>query len=761
MECNRDEAVRAKEIAERKFLARDMKGAKKFALKAQNLYPELEGITQMVMTLEVYISAEDEKMNGESNWYGVLGLTPLADDETIRKQYRKLALLLHPDKNRSIGAEGAFQFISQAWNLLSDKSKRTAYDQRCGRLFQQRNQTKNEGVSPPTQNGFYNFANTAASQMKTQKGNNSKRNPSAVPHPPRKKDRHTFWTVCHRCKMQYEYLRMYLNHNLLCPHCHEAYFAVEIDPPSTKGTKIPSQTSNPQRRKNMSQQVPDASRNKSGTHHGTYNNGSNSNDFQWVPFSESSGAQSAVQAANMVQQAYEKVKRERQKAQAAARREEALRRKNIASKRTIGGEPSGNSEASKRRKGAEYGVNKDKMKQVNCGIGRNHQVSNSGLKQDNLQKCESSRDVVRCVNIKHVVMEKARDEIRRKLNECVSATVVCNVASKDSHINKKENEASTKNDSPVTHGFTSKHNKLCESLETEKQLPLNKLGYRSSDSCPDDKPVEQMCVDVLEPDFDDFDKSRTENCFGVNQVWAVYDDDDGMPRHYAMIQNVISLNPFKVSMSLLSSTTHSRLGNGSWFLSGFLRTYGEFGVGRHEICNSIDCFSHKVRWTKHSSKTILIFPRKGDVWALYRNWSPEWNELTEHEVMHKYDMVEVLEDCDEELGVLVIPLVKVAGFKAVFHQHIDPREIRRIPKEELSRFSHQVPSHLLTGQEGLNSPKGCLELDPAAIPSQFLQLMSDIETIEFVETDEDIEIVKAVDVDGDGITSPNMIEGVS
>ncbi|KAH6798109.1 hypothetical protein C2S52_022663 [Perilla frutescens var. hirtella] len=754
MECNRDEALRAKEIAERKFLARDLKGAKKFALKAQNLYPELDGISQMVMTLEIYISAEEEKLNGESNWYGVLGLTPLADDETIRKQYRKLALLLHPDKNRSIGAEGAFQFISQAWNLLSDKSKKVAYDQRCGRLFQQRNQTKNEGPSPPpAQNGFYNFANTAASQMKAQKGNNSKRNPSAVPHPPRKKDRHTFWTVCHRCKMQYEYLRMYLNHNLLCPNCHEAYFAVEIDPPSTKGSKVPSQTSNSQRRKNISQQVPDASRNNSGTHHGTCNNGSGPNSFQWVPFSESTGAQSAVQAASMVQQAYEKVKRERQKAQAAARREEALRRKNIASKRTIGGESSGNIEASKRRKGAEdCGVNKDKMKQVNCKSGTIHQEKN------NFQKCESSRDVVRHVGIKHIVMEKARDEINRKLNECVSDTAVRNVTSEGNLITKKENETSTKNDG-LTLGFTCKQNQPRESLETGNQLPLNGLVFISSDL--DEKLVErQMCIDVLEPDFHDFDKSRTENCFGVNQVWAVYDDDDGMPRHYAMIQNVISQNPFKVSMSWLSSTTHSRLGNGSWFVSGFFRRYGEFGVGRHEICNSIDCFSHKVRWTKHSSKTILIYPRKGDVWALYRNWSPEWNELTEDKVMHKYDMVEVLGDCDEELGVIVIPLVKVAGFKTLFHQHFDPNEIRRIPKEELSRFSHQVPSHLLTGQEGSKSPKGCLELDPAAIPTQFLQLMSDIESIEFMETDdEDIETVKAVDCDGS--TSTNMVEGVS
>ncbi|KAI3467720.1 hypothetical protein Pfo_024383 [Paulownia fortunei] len=764
MECNRDEAVRAKEIAERKFLAKDIKGAKKFAVKAQNLYPELEGVSQMVMTLEVYISAEDEKIHGESNWYGVLGVTPLADDETIRKQYRKLALLLHPDKNRSIGAEGAFQLVSQAWSLLSDKSKRTAYDQRCGVTLKQRNQTTNEGPSPPPQNGFYNFANTAASQTKAPKGNISKRNPTSGPYPSRKKERRTFWTVCHRCKMQYEYLRMYLNHNLLCPNCHEAYFAVEINPPSTKVSKTSSQTSNSQQWKNTSQQGSDATRNKSGSQRGTSgfnrSNESNHNNFQWVPFSESTGAQSAVQAANMVQQAYEKVKRERQKAQAAARREEALRRKNLASKRPMGVESSRHSDAAKRRKGAEdCGTNKDKMKQVNCESGTLRQVNCSGLKMGGFQKCTSKHDGVSHVDIKHLLMEKAREELHKKLNERLSATMLRNVAGEEGFENTKENETANVKDGIVTLGSMCNQNKLCESLETESQFPLNKLNFGSSGSHLDWKLVEQMSVNVSDPDFHDFDKDRTEKCFRDNQVWAVYDDDDGMPRRYALIQNVISINPFKVRMSWLSSVTHSRLGHVSWFLSGFSKTCGEFGIGRLEICNSVDCFSHNVRWMKHTSKTIQIFPRKGDVWALYRNWSPEWNELTEDEVIHKYDMVEVLEDYDEELGVIVIPLVKVAGFKAVFHQHLNPMNIRRIPKEEMSRFSHQVPSHLLTGQEGSKSPKGCCELDPAAIPLQFLEVISNIEGIEFMETDEDIEFVKAVDCDGN--TNTNMVEGIS
>ncbi|KAL5099647.1 hypothetical protein RYX36_003974 [Vicia faba] len=38
------------------------------------------------------------------------------------------------------------------------------------------------------------------------------------------------------------------------------------------------------------------------------------------------------------------------------------------------------------------------------------------------------------------------------------------------------------------------------------------------------------------------------------------------------------------------------------------------------------------------------------------------------------------------------------------------------------RFSHQVPNHLLSGQEAHNAPIGCRELDPAATPLDLLQI---------------------------------------
>ena len=134
-----------------------------------------------------------------------------------------------------------------------------------------------------------------------------------------------------------------------------------------------------------------------------------------------------------------------------------------------------------------------------------------------------------------------------------------------------------------------------------------------------------------------------------------------------------------------------------------------------------------VKWNKGKRGSIQIFPKKGDVWALYTNWSPEWNGFTLNEVIHNYEMVEVLEDYNEERGVIVAPLVKVAGFKSVFCQNLDPEEKKTIPREEMFRFSHQVPSYVFPGQEANR------ELDPAALPSELLQVITEDEEREMVE----------------------------
>ncbi|KAK4597606.1 hypothetical protein RGQ29_015218 [Quercus rubra] len=734
MECNKDEAARAKEIAEKKFMAKEINAAKKFALKAQNLFPGLEGISQILTTLDVYVSAEN-KINGEADWYGILGVDPQADDETVRKQYRKLALMLHPDKNKSLGADGAFKHISEAWSLLSDKGKRSLYDQRRNAKASQKASTPNAGSSaPPGANGFYNFTKSTTSNPRAQK-NTSRAGHSSSSASSHKPKPNTFWTVCHRCKMQYEYLRVYLNHNLLCPNCHEPFYAVETAPPPTNGSKAATPWNSSQQRQNSN-------------HHGASKNTTNSGrnketNFQWGPFSKTAGASSAAQAASVVQQAYEKVKREREEAQAAIKREEALRKKNNVSKRTGGAQSSGHSSAAKRRKGmddvgaASHG--KDAANQTGLGTGGSGTANLSGSKPANSETVRgngitkpSSLEDVCLQELENLLMQKARKEIHKKLNEWKSVSVNKNEVEEEGVGNEKSNEQGGKS---LGNSDMPDQNKFGESVDKKNEACANKSFPGTSGANTNAETLETMSINVPDPDFHDFDKDRTERSFGENQVWAAYDNDDGMPRYYAMIHTVVSLNPFKMRISWLNSKTNSELGPLNWVGSGFSKTCGEFRIGKYEINKSLNSFSHKVRWTKGSRGVICIYPRAGDVWALYRNWSPDWNELTADEVIHRYDMVEVLEDYNEENGVIVTPLVKVAGFKTVFHRHLDPKEIRRIPREEMFRFSHHVPSHLLTGQEGSNAPKGCRELDPAATPVDLLQVIIDVKEDDILENE--------------------------
>lgn len=313
MECNRDEALRAKEIAENKFKTRDFAGAKKFALKAQSLFPEMEGVSQMLSTFNVFLAAET-RVNGEVDWYGILDANPRDDNETLKKKYRKLALILHPDKNSSVGADGAFKHVSEAWKFLSDKDKRGAYDRKRS-LYTMYNK-----VSVSSSNsGFCNFANVRPppppppSQKKNNPPPTQKSNPPKPAQRTGESDHHhhhhhttapssfaaddTFWTVCRRCMTQYEYLRTYANCNVMCPNCLQSFSAVRVPKPG-----MLSHWSRLNSAKTKSADAAAAS--------GVFNNS------KWT-FSRTS---SVAHAKSLVQQTYEKVKKDREEAQASDKR---------------------------------------------------------------------------------------------------------------------------------------------------------------------------------------------------------------------------------------------------------------------------------------------------------------------------------------------------------------------------------------------------------------------------------------------------------
>lgn len=65
------------------------------------------------------------------DYYEVLGVSKTATDEELKKAYRKLAKQYHPDANpdNREEAEKKFKELNEAYEVLSDKQKRSMYDQ--------------------------------------------------------------------------------------------------------------------------------------------------------------------------------------------------------------------------------------------------------------------------------------------------------------------------------------------------------------------------------------------------------------------------------------------------------------------------------------------------------------------------------------------------------------------------------------------------------------------------------------------------------
>src|ERR1700761_5562063 len=73
------------------------------------------------------------------DYYEVLGVPRDADQDAIRRAYRKLARQFHPDLNSDTDAEDRFKELGEAYEVLSDPDKRGRYD-RLGANWRQQEQ---------------------------------------------------------------------------------------------------------------------------------------------------------------------------------------------------------------------------------------------------------------------------------------------------------------------------------------------------------------------------------------------------------------------------------------------------------------------------------------------------------------------------------------------------------------------------------------------------------------------------------------------
>ncbi|EMR11076.1 hypothetical protein PNEG_00675 [Pneumocystis murina B123] len=132
------------------------------------------------------------ELDGSVNYYECLQVLPTASADDIRQQYRKLALLYHPDRNPGNEAEfkRKFQSLNMAYEVLSDAEKKKSYDRaRLIVLSSKITQNKKEsscGMKSPFRSSF-----TSSFAPKTPAHSRSPGSPHSSKSSPSSKSKYT------------------------------------------------------------------------------------------------------------------------------------------------------------------------------------------------------------------------------------------------------------------------------------------------------------------------------------------------------------------------------------------------------------------------------------------------------------------------------------------------------------------------------------------------------------------------------------------
>ncbi|KAI3929427.1 hypothetical protein MKW92_010454 [Papaver armeniacum] len=215
--------------------------------------------------------------------------------------------------------------------------------------------------------------------------------------------------------------------------------------------------------------------------------------------------------------------------------------------------------------------------------------------------------------------------------------------------------------------------------------------------------------------------------FGIGQFLAFYDQEK-MPRLYARISKIESC--YSEETKNTENTLYVRWlrpapinpDEKKWHEVGLPVSCGFFKLDSDEIdqCNIVvgdhPVISHVVtsfQEHRYSNELVELYPREGEVWALYKEWKPiDWCLDPKTRKGCKFHLVEVLNDYSAENGVMVACLVKVAGHETIFRRS---GLSFQIAAQYLFGFSHNVPVKSTGDMGGLFSGM-VLDLDPLSIP---------------------------------------------
>ncbi|GKV39049.1 hypothetical protein SLEP1_g46878 [Rubroshorea leprosula] len=673
MECNKEEAIRAKEIAQKRMMSKDFPGALKIVLRAQQLYHDLDNISQMLMVCEVHCTAEKRIFGNEMDWYGILQIGQTADEAAIKKQYRKFAFQLHPDKNKFPGAEAAFKLIGEAHRVLLDQSKRSAYDMKCrvtlGRpaptaaARQPQRPSWNPHVSART-NFCTNFPNSIPQQKK----------PAQQSQQAQTNGRPTFWTKCPYCTVKYKNYTDILHSTLRCQTCDKSFTAYDLG-----AAPQPTDPSQPKVPKQKDVQNQGAQNVKQGFHENLC--------------TENSKATSSSKVAHDSQVGIENANGKR-------------------GKRSVASSESCHTQSSSR--------------------------SEDDILIDERSNVQAGKDV-KCPreNLRRSGRHKQEVSYRENLSDDEDLVNPPKRAKGSSSSNATEEDGNTHREETLKINNLANGKKEAEKLfgqETAEGVDPKKCSEAHADGgkmnfTADSKSnlipqssQERALHSYPDPDFNDFDKDRKVESFAVRQIWAVYDTLDAMPRFYVQIRKVFSPR-FKLRITWLEPDPDD-VNEIKWVDEGLPVSCGKFKYGDSENTEDHLMFSHLMYWEKGTQRdTFKVLPRKGETWALFKNWDIKWNSDAVSNRKFEYEFVEILSEYADSAGIHVACLVKVKGFVSLFCRMMkDGIDAFQIPPGELFRFSHRVPSFKLTGTERKGVPKGSFELDPASLATNLEEI---------------------------------------
>ncbi|MCL7023359.1 hypothetical protein MKW94_013159 [Papaver nudicaule] len=226
-------------------------------------------------------------------------------------------------------------------------------------------------------------------------------------------------------------------------------------------------------------------------------------------------------------------------------------------------------------------------------------------------------------------------------------------------------------------------------------------------------PSSLKIFEMLDTEFCKFDQERSCQKFKTGQLWALYCKLDKLPKTYAQIVSVESFPVFKLAVKWLESCDPPT-GIIPWVDKEMPVSCGKFKVTSSEVVFSDSIsFSHQLSEVPAVNNVYTIYPRAGEVWAVYSKFRFDLScsDLKKCE----YNIVEILEVVDVH-WIIVSVLQRVTRSKTVFKakekEGFD--SIAAVPWIELYRFSHQVPSLKLSDAR-YGKLQGCWELDPRSL----------------------------------------------